>query len=75
MKFQIVEFNDARVNSKFFSVRVGTIVWEKWYKRKTIWEWNRDNLEDAAQKYNSFTEAMEAVEELKRQIPVYHNIK
>lgn len=79
MKFQIVEFNDARVNKKYFAIRMGVIAKEHWFlcfnKRVIKWEWEREHPEAAATQFNSFNDAMEIVNELKKQIPIYYNVK
>ena len=75
MKFQIVEFNEPRSNLKHFCVRLGTRVWVKWFWFKTVWEWATEQGDESATKYNTFQEAQKAVEEIKKQLPIYYNVK
>lgn len=80
MEFRIVELNDAKTNKKLFFVQIGNIVWEKWFlcfsRRKTVWEWFKDKPQDTeAVSFTTFAYALEQVEELKKQLPIYYRIK
>lgn len=82
MLFRIVEFSEPQVKGskdKFF-VEIGTEVEEKrkfWFpKKKIIWEGLKDpDNEENFIGHKNYGEAVKFIEELKKQIPVYHYIK
>ena len=81
MKFRIIEFQkpDEKTNNRFF-VQVGKTHREKlfWFITvpKTTWEFipNEEEDDKPAIGHRTFEEALKLVDELKKQIPIYHYI-
>ena len=74
MKFRIGEFNEVEGNKKVFAVQSGTVVWEHWYKRKIVWSWVTEK-DGITKSFDTFNEAKIYVDDLKKQIPIFYNIK
>lgn len=82
MRFRIVEFSEPQIKGskdKFF-VEIGTEVKEKrkwWFpETKIIWESVKDeDNENNIIGHKSYADAVKFIDELKKQIPVYHYIK
>lgn len=81
LRFRIVEFlvspDEKRSEDKFF-IEKGTP-----YREKTWWIFSRKKIvweplmkeEGVALSYKSFDESLVALREIKKQLPIYHEIK
>lgn len=78
-KFRIMEFVDADDDGNRFFVQMGTKfkeqIWWIFYRSKTKWEDIKMKGEDKPLGRATFSDAVEDVKRLQRQIPTYHNIK
>lgn len=74
MRYRVIEINSEE--SEFF-VQTGIVhkerIWWGFYKKVISWDFLRKD--DEPIKYNSFHEAILAINELKKREPIYHNIK
>lgn len=77
LKFRIVEFESENVNGDRFFVEVGTSFSSLFLgfipSRTTVWKKNSDGTGIIGHK--SIDNALEMVEELKKQQPKYHRVR
>lgn len=76
MKYRIIEINPDNEAMEFF-IQTGVVHKERvwWFINKNVVSWEFLKDDDVAIKYSSMREAIQAVNELKKREPIYHNIK